>query len=138
MIYVSSKIEGKEVKAKELESLLTPLGYSIGGNWDYDHGYYDYKLAEEGGYTFLRLPFTAVEGEVGSSHAVFEMGRPYLLNHVYQDGNTDEGIGGYIPPAVDGLINQFQRPIDKDGEVDEKYVDVAKNLIEEVEQTFHL
>ncbi|GAF14507.1 hypothetical protein JCM19046_3851 [Bacillus sp. JCM 19046] len=135
MIELESSIEGLTVKARELESLLQPLGYSMGGNWEYDHGCYDYKISEEDGYTFLRLPFRVIEGEVGSHDAVFEINRPYLLHHVYQDKNDDERIGGYIPAAVDGLINQFQKPIDKDADVDEKYKVIGQSLLNELEQT---
>lgn len=135
MIEMESSIEGITVKARELESLLQPLGYSIGGNWEYDHGCYDYKISEQDGYTFLRVPFQVVEGEVGDHNAVFELGRPYLLHHVYQDKTDEERIGGYIPAAVDGLINQFQKPIDKDGEVDEKYQAIGRSLLDELEQT---
>ncbi|WP_078392095.1 YugN-like family protein [Shouchella patagoniensis] len=135
MIELESTIEGLTIKAKELEALLEPIGYSLGGNWDYDHGYYDYKLSEEDGYTFLRVPFKAIEGEVGSVSAIFQLGTPYLLHHVYQAENDESQISGFIPAAADGLINQFQKPVNKDAEVDSKYRMVAKNLLQELEHT---
>jgi hypothetical protein len=41
MIELSSRLDGTLFKLYELEKTLKPLGYNIGGNWDYDHGSFD-------------------------------------------------------------------------------------------------
>ncbi|PAD18782.1 MULTISPECIES: YugN-like family protein [Shouchella] len=135
MIALESTIEGKQYKAKELQSVLESLGYTLGGNWDYDHGYYDYKISSDNGYTFLRIPVQAVEGELGSKDAVIQVGTLYLLNHVYQQDNDEESLSGVVPAVAEGLVNQFQAPVDKDGEVSDKYRSLAENLVAELEQT---
>ncbi|SDB88565.1 YugN-like family protein [Shouchella lonarensis] len=135
MITIDSKIEGHELQLQELERLLSPLGYSLGGNWDYDHGCYDYKVSDEDGYTFLRIPFSAVNGEIGDRNAVVKIGKPYLLHHVYQAGNDEQADGGVVPATMAGAFNQFQAPVDRDADVDPKYAQVTQNLVAELEQT---
>ena len=54
LIPIQSKLEGCTYALYKLEEVMKPLGYSIGGNWDYDKGCFDYKIDEEEGYQFLR------------------------------------------------------------------------------------
>ena len=39
MYEIPTKIEGKQYSLYKLEEALKPIGYSIGGGWDYDQGY---------------------------------------------------------------------------------------------------
>ncbi|WP_332634253.1 YugN-like family protein [Halalkalibacter flavus] len=137
MIALQSTVEGKEMKLKELEDKLKPLGYDIGGGWEYDHGYFDYKIDEEDGYTFLRLPFRAVDGELDQRGVTVQLGTPFLLNHKYQEGLDDnpDVFNGLFRMAYNSAINQFQEPVDKDSTVDQKYMPTAKSLVEELELT---
>ncbi|KHF41068.1 YugN-like family protein [Halalkalibacter okhensis] len=137
MIALQSTVEGKEMKLKELEDKLKPLGYGIGGGWDYDHGYFDYKIDEEDGYTFLRLPFKALDGELEQRGVTVQIGTPFLLNHKYQDGLDDnpDVFNGLFRMAYNSSVNQFQEPVDKDATVDKKYLPTAKSLVEELELT---
>ncbi|WP_077214420.1 YugN-like family protein [Bacillus dakarensis] len=128
MIEIPSKVEGRQFDLYKLEQYLKPLGYSIGGNWDYDHGYFDYKLNDENGYQFVRLPFRAVDGQLDSRNCTVELGRPFLLSHVYEVGIDEE-----VDDA--GTLNQFQEPIDKDAEVPYQYIDAGKALVSELEVT---
>lgn len=130
MIQIDSTIEGRRFNLHKLEQLLKPRGYTIGGNWDYDEGFFDYKIADEGGYQFLRIPFTAVEGQLDSRGAVVELGKPFVLNHVYQSGLDDHVDVGNVTAS----FNQFQEPEDSDASVEQKYVKKGKALIERVEQ----
>lgn len=129
MIPIDSTIEGRRFNLHKLEQLLKPRGYTIGGNWDYDKGFFDYKMADEGGYQFLRIPFTAVEGELDRRGAVVELGKPFVLHHVYQRGLDDHVDVGNMTAS----FNQFQEPEDPDGSVKEKYVSMARNMIKRLE-----
>jgi hypothetical protein len=137
MIALQSVVEGKQFKLKELEDKLKPLGYSIGGGWEYDHGCFDYKIDEENGYTFLRLPFQAVDGELEQRGVTVQLGTPYLLNHKYQDGLDDnpDVVNGLVRMTWNSSFNQFQEPIDKDATIDPKYLPTAQSLIQELELT---
>lgn len=129
MIPIESAIEGRRFNLHKLEQLLKPRGYTIGGNWDYDKGFFDYKMADEGGYQFLRIPFTAVDGQLDRRGAVVELGKPFVLNHVYQRGLDDHVDVGNMTAS----FNQFQEPEDPDGSVDDKYVDRGRRLVGDLE-----
>ncbi|WP_459501616.1 YugN-like family protein [Bacillus sp. C1] len=130
MIPIQSKLKGHTYALFTLEETLKPLGYSIGGNWDYDKGCFDYKLDEEEGYQFLRIPFTAVEGELDVPGVVVRLDTPYILSHVYQD-ELDEQTNTF---AAGVSLDQFAKPKDADGNIKRKYVDIGKVLINELEK----
>ncbi|KAB7706937.1 hypothetical protein F9802_07870 [Bacillus aerolatus] len=134
MIELSSALEGKSFNLYELEQKLKPLGYSIGGNWDYDHGFFDYKINAEEGYQFLRLPFTAIDGQLDSPGVTVEFGTPFVLAHVYERGLDDFASSGNIG----GAFNQFSEPEDPDAEIKERYVISGKRLLEEAEKTLNV
>lgn len=129
MIPIESSIEGKDFQLYKLEQLLKPRGFVIGGNWDYDKGFFDYKMADDGGYQFLRIPFYAVEGELDRKGTVVRLGTPFVLSHVYQRGLDDHADSGNLT----GLVNQFSEPKDPDGTVEEQYVTEGKRIVKELE-----
>ncbi|WNB93006.1 YugN-like family protein [Bacillus sp. NEB1478] len=126
---IKSKIENEYIALNEAEDALKSLGFSYGGNWDYDHGYFDYKLDDEVGYTFLRIPFKAAEGELDKRNTVIQIGEPFLLAHKYQIG-LDDNVGAV---SVTGSFNQFSEPQDPDATIDKKWIDIAKDLVKKVE-----
>jgi hypothetical protein len=130
MIELSSVIVGKKYDLYKLEQILKPLGYSIGGNWDYDHGAFDYKMDVENGYQFLRVPFKAIDGQLDSRNCTVEFQAPFLLSHQYEDGNDLDHSEIH---NVSAIYNQFQSPENKDAEVQDKYIDQGKALIKELE-----
>ncbi|MDQ0163887.1 YugN-like family protein [Aeribacillus alveayuensis] len=130
MIEIRSKVEGKEFNLYKLEQELKPLGYVIGGNWEYDHGYLDYKIDDEAGYQFLRIPFQAVDGQLDSKNATVQLGRPFLLSHQYQMGLDDHANIGNFSAS----INQFSEPEDADATFPEKYIELGKTLVKELEK----
>ncbi|MFC3886736.1 YugN-like family protein [Bacillus songklensis] len=131
MIEIPSKLEGKSFKLFNLEQELKSLGYTIGGNWDYDHGSFDYKIDDEVGYQFLRLPFQASDGQLDSNGTTVKLGRPYLLSHKYQIGLDDHVHVGNVKSSFD----QFSEPQDPDAGFPEKYIDLGKSLVKELENT---
>jgi hypothetical protein len=129
MIPVPSKLENKTFSLYDLEQTLKPIGYAIGGNWDYDHGSFDYKIDDEVGYQFLRVPFSAVDGQLDSQGTTVKIGQPFLLSHKYQIGLDDDVHLGRYKASID----QFSEPVDPDASFPEKYVDVGKSLVRELE-----
>lgn len=126
---INSTIEGREFNLHKLEQLLKPKGYVIGGNWDYDRGFFDYKMADDGGYQFLRVPFTAVHGELDTPGVIVKLGTPFVLEHVYQKGLDDHADSTYMSAS----FNQFSEPEDPDGNLDEDYIQMGKDLVKELE-----
>ncbi|MBM0066280.1 YugN-like family protein [Alkalicoccobacillus gibsonii] len=133
MIPLQSAIIGETYKLGFLEEQLKPKGYTIGSNWDYDHGYFDYTIEQHNGYTVLRIPFHTRYGEVGERGTTVTLDTPFILAHEYQEDLDDYATSGSVPLQVSGVVNQFSEPTNKDGEVDEKYVPTAQNLLKEVE-----
>jgi hypothetical protein len=131
MIEISSGIEGQQLALSELEEKLKPLGYSIGGNWDYDHGSFDYKISDKDGYLFLRIPFNAIEGQLDADGCRVEITRPFLLSHVYQKGLDDHAHSS----NTTAIFNQFSEPVEEDGDVPTRYVEIGESLLKEVEST---
>lgn len=127
MIELPSQIENQQIKLIDLEKKLKPIGYDIGGNWDYDHGYFDYKLDDEVSYLFLRIPFTAIGGQLDERGVTVQLGRPFLLSHKYNKG-LDDHVDDPNP-----LVNQFSEPVDKDAEFPQQWVLTGKNLVTELE-----
>lgn len=127
MIELPSKIEGKQFDLYKLEQKLKPIGYTIGGNWDYDHGAFDYKINDDDSYQFLRLPFKAIDGQLDARNCTVQLGRPFLLSHAYEDGLDKLGASGA------GTFNQFQSPVDKDASFSDQYIDNGKALVQELE-----
>jgi hypothetical protein len=131
MIEIQSTIEGRKYDLYKLEQILKPLGYSVGGNWDYDHGSFDYKIDDEDGYQFLRVPFKAVDGQLDSRNCTVEIQKPFLLSHVYEGGidHDHSEIGN-----ASASFNQFQEPENKDAQFPDKYIDTGKALVKELEE----
>ncbi|WP_409290043.1 YugN-like family protein [Peribacillus sp. SCS-37] len=129
MIEIPSQLEGHTFSLYDLEQTLKPRGYSISGSWDYDHAYFDYKIDSRNGYQFLRVPFRAVEGGLDTRGAAVMLGRPFLLSHQYKKGPDDHaGIGNFS-----ASFNQFQEPAEKDAEFPDRYVELGKSLVKELE-----
>lgn len=131
MIEIPSTVVGIQEHLYMLEEKMKPLGYSIGGNWDYDHGFFDYKIDDQDGYQFLRVPFTAIDGTLDAHGVMVELGTPFVLSHSYQGGIDEEGAIGNLSASFD----QFQTPKNPDAKVDERYVSIAKRLVRRLEQT---
>lgn len=100
-------------------------------NWDYEHGYFDRKL-DDRGMVYLRLPVKVLQGELDSADAWLEMGTPFVLKHVYQTG-VEEDIG-YLEPVASAMMNQFQEPMDKDADLEQKWINKAQAIVKELER----
>ncbi|TMW71854.1 YugN-like family protein [Alteribacter natronophilus] len=128
MIDIESPLEGHKIAMDDLEDKIKPLGYVVGGGWEYDHGYFDYMMDDKESYLCLRLPFTAYDGELDRKDAEVQLGRPFLLSHKYQRG-LDDGVQDPNP-----LTNQFSEPVDKDAHFPEEWIRTGKEYVKELEQ----
>ncbi len=133
MRMLSSHLAGSVYPLFELESKLKPLGFMIGDNWDYDHGYFDYKIKEGDGYLYVRVPFETIQGSLDQDDAIVEMGTPFLLNHKIRLGIDETAESGNITAS----FNQFQTPVDKDAPVNERYIEQGQILIDQVESALY-
>jgi hypothetical protein len=133
LIPLKSHLEGQELALTEVQEALEGSGYTLGGNWDYDHGCFDYALDHEKK-VWLRLPFEVTIGKLDSERdaqdTLIRFGSPYVLKHLYNDG---------LDPEADtmtyrGLIDQFQSPVDKDADLEPRWIDQAKTEVSKAEK----
>jgi hypothetical protein len=129
MIPIESAVENQVFSLEDLETKLKPLGLVVGSNWDYDHGYFDYKMSNDGEYYFLRIPFRTEIGQLDEPGVMVRMGKPFVLGHQYKSGTDDEAVIGNFTAS----INQFQTPSDPDSDVPEEYVNQGNQFIKNIE-----
>lgn len=132
MVPLESTLVGREEAFNQVRQYLNTKEFSLGGNWDYDHGYFD-RYLDEAHKVWLRIPFQVthgvLDGDNESTTAVIEIGSPFVLKHVYNEGMDKNAQAGFVT----SLVNQFQDPLDKNAPVEDKWVSQAKALLKEVE-----
>jgi hypothetical protein len=130
--FENTSMENYEGQFIDIRQFFHEQGYDEGGNWDYDHGYFDRKLADSPGYLFIRVPVFVKEGEFGDDEAFVRLGKPFLLRHKYQVANDD-----YVDMTViNATYNQFAEPEDADATVTEEEVAETKEIIRRLDQAF--
>ena len=135
MIPLTSKLENVERTYSGVVGELTRHGFTLGGNWDYDHGYFDQAL-DERRQVWLRVPFRVTGGSLNGeaaevnedTHILF--GTPFVLKHVYEEGIDEDGRSG----PLRSLVDQFQDPADQDADVEHHWVELARQHLHELEQ----
>ena len=135
MIAISSELENYKDQFVKLNDSLEEFGFSLGGNWDYEQGCFD-RYLDEAHKVWLRIPFLVTSGSLDglsdSTNAVVQLGKPFVLKHLYNDGLDQEAA----PNVYASLVNQFQEPIDKDAKVEDKWLEQAAAIIKTVEHGF--
>ena len=133
MIPLESKLESSEKEFTEVKSMLEEQQFALGGDWNYDHGYFDRYLDEEH-MVWLRMPFSVINGSIDDTtqdlDAKIMLGKPFVLKHVYNEGLDKEAH----MKTIGSLMDQFQEPVDADAEVESKWVNQAKKVLVEVEE----
>jgi len=117
LLELQTEIEGKRTTFGYINYRIKELGYTLGGNWDYDRGCFDSILWREGGETiYLRVPFSVLEGELDEYDASIIFSKPYVIKHVVNIG-LDNDKNSLLSATG---FNQFQDPLDKDGYIRNK------------------
>ncbi|WP_028551158.1 YugN-like family protein [Paenibacillus sp. UNC451MF] len=132
MIPLDSALVNREEAYDQIRDYLHDHQFTLGGNWDYDHGYFDRAIDNENK-VWLRIPFGvthgALDGDTNSTDAIIRIGSPFVLKHLYNEGLDKEAqVNTY-----GALVDQFQEPVDKDAPVDDEWVSKAKSILREVE-----
>lgn len=123
---------GQRFEKDFLEGFLQGNGLTLGGGWEYDHGYYDYVFEKEPAYIVLRIPVYVLEGSLDQSDSVVECGVPFLICHRYQAGvDSSESASVNVGSS---MFNQFQSPVEKDGPIQEVFIEKGNRKIKAIEQ----
>lgn len=132
---ISSSLEQVKESFDSVRDHLHEFDFTLGGNWDYDHGYFD-RFLDEAHKVWLRIPFQVVtgriEGDTEATDAIVEVGTPFVLKHVYNEGLDQEAEA----ETYGAMIDQFQAPLDPDAQVEDKWVKEAAGLLKKVEQAW--
>ncbi|UQZ86021.1 YugN-like family protein [Paenibacillus konkukensis] len=137
MISLDSSLINREEGYDQIRDYLKDHQFTLGGNWEYDHGYFDRALDEENK-VWLRIPFTVthgvLDGNTDATNAIISIGRPFVLKHLYNEGLDKEAqVSTY-----GALVDQFQEPVDKDASLEDRWVSKAKDVLREVESSIPL
>jgi hypothetical protein len=130
--FEQTALENRKGRFGEIRQFLQEQGFDEGGNWEYDHGFFDRKLADHPGYLFVRIPIFVEQGAFGEEEAKVRLGTPLLLRHKYQIGNDDH----VDMTVMNASINQFAEPVDPDASLKEEDVHEGKKILQQVEQAF--
>jgi hypothetical protein len=135
MIPLTSEVENHVDDFVNLNKFFGGFEFTLGGNWDYNHGYFD-RYLDGDHMVWLRIPFEVTSGTMDGisddTDAIVKLGTPFVLKHIYNEGLDPE----VVPNVYGSLINQFQEPVDKDADVEAHWLERAKQILQEVEQSF--
>ncbi|WP_127587945.1 YugN family protein [Paenibacillus koleovorans] len=136
MKMLASSLENRVDEFDHLRNVMQEHQFTLGGNWDYDHGCYD-RYLDEAHQVWLRVPFQTVSGRLDGESASnpdtsIRIGTPYVLKHVYNEG-LDEEAQMRLTTA---LIDQFQEPVNSDAPVEDHWVEQAAQVLQQVERDF--
>ncbi|KAB8131825.1 hypothetical protein F9U64_13265 [Gracilibacillus oryzae] len=129
MYELESSIQNKIFDFNQLKEVLEHAGYSLSGAWEYDHGYFDYRLAKDDAYHFLRIPFHTLNGQIEDKNVAVKLDQPYILTHKYQndvDATAESSV-------VQAAFNQFQTPVEKDADIPGEYIEKGKQVLAQLE-----
>lgn len=132
---LSSRLTGQEQEFAPVQSALAERGFALGGAWEYDRGSFDCAL-DEGNKVWLRLPFRVtngnLDGETAENDAKIRFDEPYVLKHLYNEGLDAEAQ----PRTFGALFDQFQDPVEPDADIEPRWIDEARERLEEVERIY--
>ncbi len=132
MFILESELDQFEGELGHIKAELEKAEFTLGGNWDYEHGFFDRAL-DEGKKLWLRLPFETTGGkldsEIDGADTTLRFGKPFVLKHVYNEGLDGESTVG----VYRFLIDQFQSPLDPDAELSGEEVKVAEAALRRAE-----
>lgn len=131
---IRSALENRVEDYDRIREHLLQYNFTLGGNWEYDHGCFDCAL-DDANKVWLRLPFEVTRGQLESADAPspgtqIMLGTPFVLRHVYNEGLDNEAV----PRTYGALLDQFQDPLDADDGVDAHWVEKGTELLRKVEQ----
>ena len=80
-----------------------------------------------------RLPFEVLRGNVDDqtedNDASVKLTTPYVLRHLYREGNDPEAQ----MRTVGALLDQFQAPVDPDADVHAEWIEKAEQVLRDAE-----
>lgn len=94
MIPLHSNIQHNIYPLFVLENRLKPDGFVIGSDWDYEEGFVDLNIDDQGIKCIVRIPFYAVAGSLDYPGVTVRVNQPLILIQSYQKANEVEEASG--------------------------------------------
>jgi hypothetical protein len=135
MYPISSSLTSQVQEFDKVRSAVAGHGFTLSGNWDYDSGTFDCAL-DDANQVWLRLPFEVTIGNLDSeadeTDAKIRLGEPFVLKHVYNEGLDREAQ----PRAAGALLDQFSDPVNADADIEPRWIEKAKQRLQEIETLY--
>ncbi|GAA0338785.1 YugN family protein [Bacillus carboniphilus] len=109
MKFENTGIESLKADLTRLDEVMDEYGLVRADQWDYERVSYDRKFEMKEGTFYLRVQGYAVEGDVGSRHAIIQLITPILGKHYYPHG-VEYGEGENFPNS---LVKQCEKILDQ-------------------------
>ena len=133
MIEIPSRLTNTMANYVYVHQQLGKQGFIVGGNWDYQHGYFDYLMDRGNKSNYIRIPFTAIKGSIEDKNGVIRFGTPYLLSYEAKTGT--QFYRNYYSLASNCEPDYSMGSSDDiyDDSSLERYIDLGKALVNEAE-----
>jgi hypothetical protein len=134
LIALHSRLEGISCNYSELEQCVAQYQFVLGGNWDYENGYFDRALDGEPQTVWLRIPFRVEHGSLDPAAPQpgtrVRIGQPFVLRHLYRTGNDPAAQ----VRTLGAFVDQFQAPLDPDATIDDDDVQEGRKVLASLEK----
>ncbi len=131
MIKIPSRLTNTMTNYVYAQHQLGSQGFIVGGNWDYQHGYFDYLMDSGNKSNYIRIPFTTYKGSIEDKNGVIRFGTPFLLSYEAKTG-THFYMKQYAQDEKCSPDSTYDFSEDADSSL-EKYIDLGKSLVNEAE-----
>jgi len=76
------------------------------------------------------IPDGNIDSELSENNAQIQFGQPFVLKHLYNEGNDPEAS----VRVVGAMFDQFQAPVNPDADVEPRWVERGQSIMREVEE----
>lgn len=116
MKFENTGIESLKADLTRLDAVMDEYGLVRADQWDYERVSYDRKFEMKEGTFYLRVQGYAVEGDVGSRHAIIQLITPILGKHYYPHGveyGEDEQFPNSLVKQCEKILDQVKSEVEQ-------------------------
>lgn len=116
MKFENTGLEEVKLDLNYLDHIMSEKGLIREGQWDFERVTYDRKFELNEGVFYLRVMGYAVEGDVGSNHALIQLKTPLLGKHYYPHGveyGEGENFSESLVKQCEKLLTDIKKEIDQ-------------------------
>ena len=134
MIEIPSRLNNSIINYVYAHHQLGSHGFIVGGNWDYQQGYFDYLIDGGKKSNYIRIPFTTIKGSIEDKNGVIRFGTPYLMSYEAKTGaQFYMNHSGYSDDCVESSLSSNQFDDHTSDSNLTMYLDLGRALVNEAE-----